>query len=771
MIFANDRFGPDSAYLRDLVTERRRIEEALDSTVKRGQCRLEIDFNVTHDRFFDDLTEHHGDIVGVHFAGHADPSGLQFEDAHGRRVPARMSGIAQALAGLPALRWVFLNGCGTATHVETLQAYLGTPLVITEHAIADAAAAGFARRFYHALGHGRSLREAFDLADSELKSQCGAPLESVRAKADRMRMLQPAETADVDWPWVLAVPDDHPERAEWRLVLPHSATSLPPAAAPDGATHLATAQDRSTGSSPMATSAAPHAVAPSPFSGPPLSGSPVGGGVSDGICPACEAEGPVGTPCETERCRRFGCHRIPAVFIDDRGPLPDPLCGQLWGDYLLVSRLGQGGVGAVYLALQQPVGLRTALKVLHARHASGVLAERFAAEAQALARLIHPNIVRLLGSGTAGDRAYIVMEYIDGDRSLADAMAAGLDRPAARRILLQMVDALASAHGVGLVHRDIKPANVMLQSTGREPYFVRIVDFGLAKFTDDGHNTELAAGTPIYMAPEQIRRTGIGPWTDWYALGVLTCELLLGRRPFPSVTSRELVRLKVADALDPLAEFADVDLPPAVRRLLARALAFEPRERPQSADAMAALIEAAFESMPVYEPLASVEPSPVDGPSIADSDPDGAGGAAPPAATRRQLRWGLAAALVAAVVGGGWLFAHLAGPARSSASSGFDGRAPDTLPLPAPVDTGPVVVDAWRGGLVGVIDATTVDGSADAAAADAAAPDTAPPPARPDTHRRSSRGRARRRLPEREPAPPPDPPPAPEIQPLDIEVL
>ncbi len=304
-----------------------------------------------------------------------------------------------------------------------------------------------------------------------------------------------------------------------------------------------------------------------------------------GLCVWCDAAGPPGEPCASPSCHRRGHHHLPsdraARWLGDEAP-PDVVIGQRWGDYLVVDRLGAGGMGAVYLALQWPLGLPAALKILTAT--SPALVERFQGEAAALARLTHPNVVRVYGTGVQNGRPYLAMEFIEGGRTLADAQREGLPPDAIRSILRQLLNALESAHERGVVHRDLKPQNVMIQSVAGEPWHVKLVDFGVAKFLDDGHSTRLLAGTPAYMAPEQITGRDIGPWTDLYALAVIAYELWTGRRPFGGRTTEEVIRRKTEPG-DPTEGLTDGEMPAALRALLRAALALDPRERPRSAGA------------------------------------------------------------------------------------------------------------------------------------------------------------------------------------------
>lgn len=211
LVFANDRYdGGVGGYLRHLAREDAVIRQALEPAVSAGHCQLVRDTSVTHTELFDLLDEHGREIVGLHFGGHADPRGLLLTDEAGEPTPAHIEGIAQRLGNLPALRWIFLNGCGTAAHIEVLHRHAPLPLVATSTAIRDDAAVTFARRFYTGLGRQQTIGEAFANAQSELRSLHPSAGEVVRAGPGgdpwaRYRMLEPAEDTE-PWPWVLALP-------------------------------------------------------------------------------------------------------------------------------------------------------------------------------------------------------------------------------------------------------------------------------------------------------------------------------------------------------------------------------------------------------------------------------------------------------------------------------------------------------------------------------------------------------------------------------------
>lgn len=203
------------------------------------------------------------------------------------------------------------------------------------------------------------------------------------------------------------------------------------------------------------------------------------------------------------------------------------MIGQQFGHYEVESRLGSGGVGEVYLARDLRLDRRVAIKVLSERRVADERARaRFRVEAQALSRLNHPNIATIFDFDQRDGRDFLVMEYIEG-QSLREMTTGGLPPADVLRIGTQLAEALVAAHGAGVVHLDLKPGNLMLTPDGR----LKVLDFGIARLQlpDDDASTDAppdetgtaanAAGTPPYMAPEQVAAGPVDRRTDIYAAG------------------------------------------------------------------------------------------------------------------------------------------------------------------------------------------------------------------------------------------------------------
>ena len=221
----------------------------------------------------------------------------------------------------------------------------------------------------------------------------------------------------------------------------------------------------------------------------------------------------------------------------------DPLIGQMVGGrYVLLRRIGKGGMGVVYEADHTGLGKRVAVKLLLDKYTDDPeVVARFQREARTASAIGDEHIVEVTDAGTHDDgRSYIVMELLEG-ASLSDALAASGPMPAARAvdIVRQVLRGLGAAHAKGIVHRDMKPENVFLVTKGDRVDFVKIMDFGISKFMMSTESkvrltaTGAVIGTPVYIAPEQAEALGeVDARVDLYAVGVMLYDLIAGHPPF-----------------------------------------------------------------------------------------------------------------------------------------------------------------------------------------------------------------------------------------------
>lgn len=280
-----------------------------------------------------------------------------------------------------------------------------------------------------------------------------------------------------------------------------------------------------------------------------------------------------------EPTRKLGPTPIRTPLHDELGDLSDPgIPG-----YETLELLGRGGMGLVWKARQERLNRVVALKVLLVGAAATPDERlRFRAEAEAIAQLDHPNIVRVFDVGEHAGRAYLALEYVAGG-SLADQLTAGVLLPTRAAGLLETLAlALQYAHERNLIHRDLKPANILLTADGRP----RVVDFGLVKRLDsdaDLTRTGLVMGTPAYMAPEQtFSEHALGPAVDVYALGVILYECLTGRPPF--LAAAVLETLTQVRLLEPVApRQLNPALPRDLETICLKCLRKEPAQRYASA--------------------------------------------------------------------------------------------------------------------------------------------------------------------------------------------
>jgi eukaryotic-like serine/threonine-protein kinase len=254
--------------------------------------------------------------------------------------------------------------------------------------------------------------------------------------------------------------------------------------------------------------------------------------------------------------------------------------GTLVSSYRIESKIGQGGMGDVYLGVHDLMGKRVAIKVLRAEHSeNNDVIERFFREARAIALLSHPGAVDVYDTGRLDDgRAYIVMAYLEG-LDLKQRLVHGAMEPELQvSIAKQIAETLSAAHDKGIIHRDLKPDNVFLLAGDR----VKILDFGVAKLVDQSVNvktkTVAILGSPPYMSPEQCRGAGfVDHRSDIYALGCLMFEMAARRAPFVCKGFGDYL---IAHCVDPAPLPSTlVPIDPAYERIIMKALSKKPEDR------------------------------------------------------------------------------------------------------------------------------------------------------------------------------------------------
>ena len=253
-----------------------------------------------------------------------------------------------------------------------------------------------------------------------------------------------------------------------------------------------------------------------------------------------------------------------------------PLVGQIFGKCRLLSLVGRGGMGSVYLAEHLFLKRRVAIKIL-SRDLSSDPEElaRFEKEAVAAARLDHENIVTIHDVDEEGGRLFIVMEYVEGEDLDAHLKRKGaLPVRRALEISREVTRALEHAHAAGVVHRDVKPGNILLGRKGQ----VKITDFGLAQ--DVGHREpgEFVLGTPWYVSPEQAQGRPVDGRSDVYSLGVTLYQMITGRRPFEGRSPDSVVR-KHLEKPRPSLRLRRPALPSALEATVHRMMAIDPAAR------------------------------------------------------------------------------------------------------------------------------------------------------------------------------------------------
>lgn len=365
-------------------------------------------------------------------------------------------------------------------------------------------------------------------------------------------------------------------------------------------------------------------------------------------------------------------------------PLPEAI-----GRFKILELLGRGGMGEVYKAFDPTLQRTVAVKTVRPDIDRPEYLDRMMREAQACARLSHPNIVTVFEAGQAEGVVYIAMEYLQG-RNLSDVLdQKALSFEEKIRILAKVLEALHHAHGLDVVHRDIKPSNIHLGSDGS----IKLMDFGLARVlvADTLTASGNVLGTPHYASPEQLKGEQIDRRTDIYSTGVMAYEMLAGRRPFePDNESISSVILKV---IQQPAEPMNTDMSrmlPEIESIVSRAMAKLPDQRFQSAEEMRlALVNFLEQSRARITAIESKDGSTIIYPppsTLTPGAPVSAAAAATPASSKR---WWWAGGAAAAVVVGALLVAAPSREMAAPSTPATDAAAPPPASSPAPVSAAP----------------------------------------------------------------------------------
>ena len=280
---------------------------------------------------------------------------------------------------------------------------------------------------------------------------------------------------------------------------------------------------------------------------------------------------------------------VAAPLLSDE--LPQLMAGQTFSHYEIVSLIGRGGMGEVYLAADKLLNRRIALKLLPADYTKDKeRLRRFQQEAQAASALNHPNILTIHELGDADGQQFIATEFVEGETLRQRLKRAPRTLPETLEIAIQIASALSEAHRAGIVHRDIKPENIMLRPDG----YVKMLDFGLAKLTEQHEPTTqalaaenlnvssgLVMGTVKYMSPEQARGQSVDPRSDIFSFGVMIYEMAAGRLPFAGETTRNLIAAILEEEPPPLTQFSP-DAPRELQHIVTESLRKDKRERYQT---------------------------------------------------------------------------------------------------------------------------------------------------------------------------------------------
>jgi serine/threonine protein kinase len=385
------------------------------------------------------------------------------------------------------------------------------------------------------------------------------------------------------------------------------------------------------------------------------------------------------------------------------------MVGQHIGKYRVTHQLGRGGMGTVYAALDETLHREVAVKVLNAGLDDPTVARRFRAEAVTVARLNHSGIATIYELLRHDDQWLMVMELVRGE-TLEQAIAAhgALPLPRAADVAMQVLNALAHAHGLGVIHRDLKPANVMLMPGGA----VKIMDFGIARVAGGEQLTTAGfmMGTPAYMAPEQVMGREVDARSDLYAVGLVLFQMVTGELPFKGKTPVQIAQARLNETPVAVGSLRP-DLPAWIGQVVDIALAREPEKRFRSALLFRDSIRRGLDHLPIEPPgplpedmamtaapgslrlikSDSLAPSPareaaptLAEPAVAPSLPRAVPDGAAPSPSRSLSAVAIAGAAVlvaAAAVTAWWVMRPSPGPTPAEASAGQVAEATTSGPV------------------------------------------------------------------------------------------
>ena len=408
---------------------------------------------------------------------------------------------------------------------------------------------------------------------------------------------------------------------------------------------------------------------------------------------------------------------------DDAAVPDDQLVGRTLLDrYVIETKLGEGGMGSVYLARHLLLEKRVALKVLHAElQRKPDLVERFLNEAKAASRIRHENVIDITDFGTAPDgTVFFAMELLEG-RDLHDVLAhltldgKKLPWSRIRNIFLQTCAALTAAHKAGILHRDLKPENIYLVEWLGHADFVKLLDFGIAKSTEvpeEGRKltrTGMLFGTPEYMAPEQARGEKVDARVDVYAMGCILYQLIAGHVPFQGDSFMAVLSKHLSEEAPSIEEqIAEVGAPAGIAEVIAKAIAKDREERYGTIEELAMAVRIADRRA---GRVSMAPPMGEEAAALAAATSAAAARPAPAAGGRRSIALPLVVAGVVAAAAAVGAMILLKGqgdderPAAPATATPDPTPTPDPMPPPDPAPT-PTPTPA---GVVGAVDAGAVE--------------------------------------------------------------